>query len=75
MFNQKDINDKSPSNSPFSSSKEVQQLKENLEQQTMQTRQAFSQLMLVREQLISETNARIEAQVFIFKSFSILISQ
>lgn len=29
----------------------------------MQTRQALAQLMLVREQLISETNARIEAQV------------
>lgn len=29
----------------------------------MQTRQALSQLMLVREQLITETNARIEAQV------------
>ena len=54
--------DKSPT-SPLSSSKEVHKLKEQLEQQAMQTRQALSQLMLVREQLISETNARIEAQV------------
>lgn len=38
-------------------------MREQLEQQTLQTRQALSQLMLVREQLITETNARIEAQV------------
>lgn len=38
-------------------------LSNQLEQQTLQTRQALAQLMLVREQLISETNARVEAQV------------
>lgn len=38
-------------------------MREQLEQQTIQTRQALAQLMLVREQLITETNARIEAQV------------
>lgn len=38
-------------------------LRKQLEQQTLQTRQALAQLMLVREQLISETNARVEAQV------------
>lgn len=47
----------------MSTGKEMQQLREQLEQQALQTRQALSQLMLVREQLISETNARIEAQV------------
>lgn len=40
-----------------------QLLRKHLEQQTLQTRQALAQLMLVREQLISETNARVEAQV------------
>lgn len=44
-------------------SAEMQVLHEQLEQQALQTRQALSQLMLVREQLITETNARIEAQV------------
>lgn len=43
---------------------DIKQLREQLEQQSHQTRQAIAQLMLVREQLISETNARIEAQVF-----------
>lgn len=38
-------------------------LRKQLDQQTLQTRQALAQLMLVREQLISETNARVEAQV------------
>ncbi|XP_055846692.1 putative uncharacterized protein DDB_G0277255 [Episyrphus balteatus] len=53
--------EKSPS-SPISPSREINKLKDQLEQQAMQTRQALAQLMLVREQLISETNARIEAQ-------------
>lgn len=52
--------DKTP-DSP--AAREVKQLKEQLDQQALQTRQALAQLMLVREQLISETNARIEAQV------------
>lgn len=47
----------------LSSSNEMQQMRDSLEQQTLQTRQALAQLMLVREQLITETNARIEAQV------------
>lgn len=38
-------------------------LKEQLQQQTQQTKQALAQLILVREQLLTETNARIEAQV------------
>ncbi|XP_067645090.1 putative uncharacterized protein DDB_G0277255 isoform X1 [Eurosta solidaginis] len=53
--------DKSPT-SPPSPSHEISKLKDQLEQQAIQTRQALAQLMLVREQLISETNARIEAQ-------------
>ncbi|XP_065359335.1 uncharacterized protein LOC135953381 isoform X2 [Calliphora vicina] len=53
--------DKSPT-TPSSPSREIHKLKDQLEQQAMQTRQALAQLMLVREQLISETNARIEAQ-------------
>ncbi|KAL9905325.1 uncharacterized protein ACN427_004981 isoform 2-T5 [Glossina fuscipes fuscipes] len=47
---------------PSSPSREINKLKDQLEQQAMQTRQALAQLMLVREQLITETNARIEAQ-------------
>lgn len=47
---------------PTSPSHEIIKLKDQLEQQALQTRQALAQLMLVREQLISETNARIEAQ-------------
>ncbi|XP_054085527.1 uncharacterized protein DDB_G0283357 isoform X1 [Zeugodacus cucurbitae] len=47
---------------PSSPSHEISKLKDQLEQQAIQTRQALGQLMLVREQLISETNARIEAQ-------------
>ncbi|XP_050332949.1 capon-like protein isoform X2 [Bactrocera neohumeralis] len=53
--------DKSPT-TPSSPSHEINKLKDQLEQQAIQTRQALAQLMLVREQLISETNARIEAQ-------------
>ncbi|XP_075164796.1 capon-like protein isoform X4 [Haematobia irritans] len=54
--------DKSPTTPSSSPSREINKLKDQLEQQAMQTRQALAQLMLVREQLISETNARIEAQ-------------
>lgn len=57
-----DIEDKSPT-SPLSPAQEMQKMREQLEQQAIQTREALSQLMLVREQLITETNARIEAQV------------
>ncbi|KAH8317864.1 hypothetical protein KR067_002109 [Drosophila pandora] len=56
-----DVDDKSPG-SPSSPRTEITQLKDQLEAQALQTRQALGQLMLVREQLISETNARIEAQ-------------
>lgn len=58
-----DNNDDKSTGAPISTSKEIQQLREQLEQQALQTRQALAQLMLVREQLITETNARIEAQV------------
>lgn len=44
-------------------SREIQLLREHLQQQTQQTKQALAQLILVREQLLTETNARIEAQV------------
>lgn len=47
----------------MSTGSEIQQLRDQLEQQALQTRDALFQLMQVREQLISETNARIEAQV------------
>lgn len=58
----------------------MQKLKEQLEQQALQTRQALAQLILVREQLISETNARMEAQVggiFLFNvtTFSVLVER
>lgn len=43
-------------------SKEVHILREQLQQQSQHTKQAMSQLILLREQLITETNARIEAQ-------------
>ncbi|KAH8379798.1 hypothetical protein KR009_007306 [Drosophila setifemur] len=56
-----DVDDKSPG-SPSSPRTEITQLKDQMEAQALQTRQALAQLMLVREQLISETNARIEAQ-------------
>lgn len=61
-LSQCDVDDKTPS-SPSSPRTEITQLKDQLEAQAQQTRQALGQLMLVREQLISETNARIEAQV------------
>ncbi|XP_053677286.1 capon-like protein [Anopheles nili] len=48
--------------SPLSASREMTGLRDQLEQQQQQTRQVLAQLMLVREQLISETNARMEAQ-------------
>lgn len=67
--------DKSPG-APLSTASEIQNLRDQLEQQAIQTREALFQLMQVREQLISETNARIEAQVrininawFIWMSF------
>ncbi|XP_021695361.1 uncharacterized protein LOC5566136 isoform X2 [Aedes aegypti] len=47
---------------PLSASKELISLKEQLDQQQLNTRQILAQLMLVREQLITETNTRIEAQ-------------
>lgn len=43
--------------------KEMQMLRESLDQQTLQTRQALAQLVVLRDQLITETNARVEAQV------------
>ncbi|GAB0099672.1 hypothetical protein DMENIID0001_155590 [Sergentomyia squamirostris] len=55
-------NDNKANTSPLPAAIEIQKLKEQLEQQSLQTRQALAQLMLVREQLISETNARVEAQ-------------
>ncbi|XP_039448971.1 uncharacterized protein LOC120428068 isoform X2 [Culex pipiens pallens] len=51
-----------PENIPLSSSNEIVSLKEQLEQQQIQCRQIVAQLVLVREQLITETNARIESQ-------------
>ncbi|XP_053685183.1 capon-like protein isoform X1 [Sabethes cyaneus] len=47
---------------PLTASKEIVSLKEQLDQQNLQTRQILAQLVLVREQLITETNVRIEAQ-------------
>lgn len=63
-----DNNDKTP-DTP--NTRDMKQLREQLEQQSLQTRQALAQLMLVREQLISETNARIEAQVKASKFFRV----
>uniref|UniRef100_A0A2M4AP34 Putative nitric oxide synthase-binding protein n=1 Tax=Anopheles triannulatus TaxID=58253 RepID=A0A2M4AP34_9DIPT len=47
---------------PLTASREMSSLREQLDQQQQQTRQVLAQLMLVREQLISETNARMDAQ-------------
>lgn len=60
----------------MSTGSEIQQLRDQLEQQALQTRDALFQLMQVREQLISETNARIEAQVrHIFLNIGFFLSQ
>lgn len=72
---QENNDDKSPI-APLSTASEIQHLRDQLEQQAMQTREALFQLMQVREQLISETNARIEAQVrtqYWLDSFILLI--
>ncbi|KAG5679370.1 hypothetical protein PVAND_008939 [Polypedilum vanderplanki] len=42
--------------------REINLLREQLQQQSQQTKQTLAQLILVREQLLTETNARIEAQ-------------
>lgn len=55
-------------------SRELHQLREQLQQQSLQTKQALAQLLLVREQLLSETNARMEAQVSVFNGQSPLQS-
>lgn len=52
-----------PENTPMSPTNEIVSLQEQLEQQQIQCRQIVAQLVLVREQLITETNARIESQV------------
>lgn len=62
IYFQETHDDKSP-NAPLSTASEIQQLRDQLDQQALQTREALFQLMQVREQLISETNLRIEAQV------------
>jgi len=48
---------------------ENQLLREKLEQQTQQTQAALAQVMLLRDQLQAETNARIEAQVRVVWGF------
>ncbi|XP_055630993.1 capon-like protein isoform X4 [Toxorhynchites rutilus septentrionalis] len=58
----KTVEMESEEKTPLSASREITSLKEQLDQQQLQTRQILAQLMLVREQLISEKNARIEAQ-------------
>lgn len=55
-------NDHALEKTPLSTSREIVSLREQLEQQQLQNRQVVAQLVLVREQLITETNARIEAQ-------------
>lgn len=62
---QESNDDKSPNPAPppLQTGTEIQHLRDQLDQQALQTREALFQLMQVREQLISETNARIEAQV------------
>jgi len=57
-----DVDDKSPG-SPSSPRSEITQLKDQLEAQALQTRQALGQLMLVREQLISLLAVRCGRQV------------
>lgn len=70
MFRPKKQKNNSGDKTPDSPTvREVKQLKEQLDQQALQTRQALAQLMLVREQLISETNARIEAQVSVLQKY------
>lgn len=50
------------SRSSDENAREIHILRDQLQQQTQQTKQALAQLILVREQLLTETNARIEAQ-------------
>ncbi|XP_055538159.1 uncharacterized protein LOC129725855 isoform X2 [Wyeomyia smithii] len=57
-----EIEDERLEKTPLTASKEIVSLKEQLDQQNLQTRQILAQLVLVREQLITETNIRIEAQ-------------
>lgn len=54
--------------------KEMQMLRESLDQQTLQTRQALAQLVVLRDQLITETNARVEAQVRTSNGWTIQLS-
>jgi len=62
-----------PLQSSDENAREIHILREQLQQQTQQTKQALAQLILVREQLLTETNARIEAQVLKFSHFLLLI--
>lgn len=48
---------------------EADKLRAQLEQQTLQNQQTLEQLVMIRNQLISETNTRIEAQVFLILDF------
>ncbi|XP_055591762.1 capon-like protein isoform X5 [Uranotaenia lowii] len=59
---QENGNESTLKKTPLSASQEVVCLREQLDHQQLQTRQVVAQLMLVRDQLITETNARIEAQ-------------
>lgn len=46
-------------------SSEADKLRAQLEQQTLQNQQTLEQLLMLRNQLITETNSRIEAQVIL----------
>ncbi|KAJ8941381.1 hypothetical protein NQ318_003634 [Aromia moschata] len=51
-----------PAGSALSAHHEIQLMREQLEQQSQQTQAAMAQLQLVREQLVAEQTARLEAQ-------------